>query len=192
MTFVLDLFPLDLASIAAVIWPALAAALLRITDVTLNVFRVVFVVQHRRGLAAIAAGLEASAWLGAAAIVLTDLTIARGLGFIVGVAIGTALGVELTTKLRLGMKTVRVYVATDGEGELDGNDVARVLHHNGYGATVFRGTGYRGPVDMVLSTVRHRDAHEVLELARSVVPESFAAVDNSPQPAPAAGTAGRV
>jgi hypothetical protein len=47
---------------------------------------------------------------------------------------------------------------------------------------------------MVLSTVRRRDAEAVLAVARRVDASSFAAVDNTIQPAatPAASTVGRV
>ena len=184
----------DLLQLWTALWPALAIAGRRATDVSLNVFRVVFVVQGRRWLAATAAGLEAGTWLAAAGIVLSDLTWLRAAGFVTGVALGTAIGVELTARLRLGMKTVRVYVhvEADGSHHLDGHDVARVLHHAGYRATVFRGTGYRGPVDMVLSTVPYRETEQVLALARSVAPASFAAIDNSPHPAAGTSTAGRV
>ncbi|MFP4235547.1 MAG: DUF5698 domain-containing protein [Nitriliruptoraceae bacterium] len=177
------------------LWPALAIAALRAADVSMNVFRVVFVVQGRRLLAALAAGLEAGIWLAAAGIVLADLTWLRAAGFVAGVALGTAIGVELTERLRLGMKTVRIYVhVEEGEpGHLDGHDVAHLLHLEGYRATVFRGRGYRGPVDMVLSTVPYRDTDRVLTLARSLAPTAFAAVDNSPYPAGAASaTVGRV
>lgn len=185
---------IDLAAWWALAWPALMIAGLRAADVSMNVFRVVFVVQGRRWLAALAAGLEAGTWLAAAGIVLSDLTWIRAAGFVVGVAMGTALGVELTARLRLGMKTVRIYVHVDeGSDHLDGHDVAHLLHLEGFRATVFRGSGYRGPVDMVLSTVPYRDTERVLALARSVAPTSFAAVDNSPHPStPAATTVGRV
>lgn len=188
---------LDLVAWWSLLWPALLIALLRAADVSMNVFRVVFVVQGRRWLAALAAGLEGGIWLGAAGIVLADLTLLRAAGFVAGVALGTVVGVELTDRLKLGMKTVRIYVpADDGEGgdsHLDGHDVAHLLHLEGFRATVFRGRGYRGPVDMVLTTVPYRDAERVLALARSMAPTSFAAVDNSPHPATATNASlGRV
>ena len=64
-----------------------------------------------------------------------------------------------------------------------GHRVARAIHASGYGATVFRGHGYKGPVDMVLSTVRRRNAQRVIELARLVDPAAFAVVDSLPTPA---------
>ncbi len=186
---VLDNF--DLAAIWAALWPALVIATLRITDVSLNVFRMVLVVQERRLLAALTAATEASVWLAAAGIVFSDLTPVRIGGFVVGVAVGTAAGIEVARRLRLGMTTVRIYAdATrlDDDGmplEL-GRRIADAIHRTGHGATVFRGTGFAGPVDMVLSTVRRRDAEAVLAVARSVDPSTFAAVDNNLHPSPMA------
>jgi uncharacterized protein YebE (UPF0316 family) len=175
---------IDLASVWSLLWPALLIAALRAGDVSMNVFRVVFVVQGRRALAALAAGMEAGIWLAAAGIVLSDLTWMRAAGFVIGVALGTAIGVELAAHLRLGMKTVRIYVHVEENiDHLDGHDVAHLLHLEGFRATVFRGHGYHGPVDMILSTVPYRDTERVLALARSVAPTAFAAVDNSPHPA---------
>lgn len=195
MAMMLDLpLPFDGSGIWAVLWPAVTVTALRAADVSMNVLRVVFVVQGRRMLAATAAGVEAGIWLAAAGIVLSDLNWSRATGFVAGVAIGTAVGVQLTAMLKLGMKTVRIYVHVESrESPRDGHDVAGVLHDAGYRATVFRGTGYQGPVDMVLSTVRYREAERVLALARSVAPTAFAAVDNSPHPATAGSlTVGRV
>ena len=187
-----DVFSLDVAAVWQLVWPALAIALLRVADVSLNVFKVVFVVQQRRWLAALTAGLEAGTWLAAAGIVFADMTPVRAAGFVVGVAAGTVIGVGLAGKLRLGMATVRVYAdATradeDGHPLELGQAVARAIHAAGFGATVFRGQGYKGDVDMVLSTVRRRDADRVLAIARAVDDCSFAAIDNAVHPAPVPG-----
>ncbi|MFA9446551.1 DUF5698 domain-containing protein [Egicoccus sp. AB-alg6-2] len=187
-----DVLPLDVAALWQLAWPAVAIALLRVADVSLNVFKVVFVVQQRRWLAAVTAGLEAGTWLAAAGIVFADVTPVRAAGFVVGVALGTLIGVQLTGHLRLGMATVRVYAdatRTDADGhplEL-GHAIARAIHAAGFGATVFRGTGYKGDVDMVLATVRRRDADHVLAIARDVDASSFAAIDNAVHPAPVPG-----
>lgn len=184
-----DLFFLDLPALWTLLWSAVAIALLRIGDVSLNVFRVVFVVQERRLLAALVAGAEASVWLAAAGIVFAEMTPVRVTGFIVGVAVGTAIGVTVAGRLRLGMTTVRIYADAarlDDDGHpLDiGRAISQAIHLSGHGATVFRGTGFGGPVDMVLSTVRRRDAERILEIARGIDPATFAALDNSPRPAP--------
>jgi uncharacterized protein YebE (UPF0316 family) len=190
---------IDLVAIASTVLPALAVAVLRICDVSLNVFRTVFVVQERRLLAALVAAAEAGTWLAAAGIVFAGLTPVRAIGYVAGVAAGTAIGVEVTRRLRLGMATVRIYAKAEGVDErgepwCSGKDIARAIHAAGYAATVFDGRGYTGPVQMVLSTVRRRDAEEVVRIARTVHPGAFAAVDNSIDPAPGTGrlSSGRV
>jgi uncharacterized protein YebE (UPF0316 family) len=187
----------DIAALWAAIWPALGIALLRIGDVTLNVFRMVFVVQERRLFAALASAGEASMWLSAAGIVFANMSPLRAVGYVAGVAAGTAIGMEVAKRLRLGMSTVRVYAdatRTDQHGvplEM-GNRIATAIREAGYAATVFRGHGLRGEVDMVLSTVRRRHAEEVVRLARSVDASAMAAIDNSLNPAAVpAGTSGR-
>ena len=188
----------DLAAAWALLWAPLSVALLRIGDVTMNVFRMVFVVQERRLLAAVASAGEAAMWLTAAGIVLTNLTALRAVGYVAGVAAGTAIGMEVARRLRLGMSTVRVYVDADAHGP-DGEPlelgwhVATAIRKAGFAATVFRGQGLHGEVDMVLSTVRRRDADEVVRLARSVEPTVMAAIDNALNPAAMpGGTSSRV
>jgi len=164
-----------------VVWPALVVALLRIGDVTLNVFRTVFTVQGRKGLAALFHGIEGGVWMAAAGIVFSDMTPARMTGFVVGVMAGTLLGTTIIERLRLGTVTVRVYVDTSDDA-LAGLRVADAIHDAGHGATTFDGTGYRGPVQMVLSTVRRRDAGRVAEIARTVHETALVAFDNDMQP----------
>jgi uncharacterized protein YebE (UPF0316 family) len=188
----------DIAALWALIWPAVGIALLRIGDVTLNVFRMVFVVQERRLLAALASAGEASMWLSAAGIVFANMSPLRAVGYVLGVAAGTAIGMEVAKRLRLGMATVRVYADATRTDELGlplelGHRIATAIREAGYAATVFRGHGLKGEVDMVLSTVRRRHAEEIVELARSVDGSVMAAIDNSLNPAAVpAGTSGRV
>jgi uncharacterized protein YebE (UPF0316 family) len=187
----------DIAALWVAIWPALGIALLRIGDVTLNVFRMVFVVQERRLLAALASAGEASMWLSAAGIVFANMTPVRAVGYVAGVAAGTAIGMEVAKRLRLGMATVRVYADATRTDEYGfplemGHRIATAIREAGYAATVFRGHGLRGEVDMVLATVRRRNAEEVVKLARGVDESAMAAIDNSLNPAAVpAGTSGR-
>ena len=159
------------------LWPALGVALLRIGDVTLNVFRTVFTVQGRKGLAALFHGLEGGVWIAAAGIVFADMSAARLTGFVVGVMLGTLLGTTIVEHLQLGTVTVRIYVNAIDDA-IAGLRVADAIHEAGFGATTFDGTGYHGPVQMVLSTVRRRDAATVAEIARAVRVDALVAVDN--------------
>ena len=184
------------ATVWTVLWPALAVAALRATDVTLTTVRTVLVVQSKRWAAAGVAGAEAGVWLSAAGIVFADTSPARVAGFVAGVAAGTAIGVSLIERLKVGSTTVRVYVpatqvGADGVTVVDGTRVADAIRQAGFAATVFTGQGRDGPVDMVLSTVPRRKAEQVLAAARTVDEDAFASFDSNPRPVLHA-TAGRV
>jgi uncharacterized protein YebE (UPF0316 family) len=147
------------AAPSAIRVPVLVAAqvaALRVGDVTLGVFRTTFIVRGRTAAAAITAGLESLMWITAASVVLADMSVAGVLGFASGVGIGTAIGVRIVAELRLGVATVRVF-APEGRGD----EVAEYLRGAGQGATVFPGRGRDGPVDMVMSVMKRREADEV-------------------------------
>ena len=177
----------QVATVWTVLWPALAVAALRATDVTLTTVRTVLVVQSKRWAAAAVAGAEAGVWLSAAGIVFADTSPARIAGFVAGVAAGTAIGVSLIERLKVGSTTVRVYVPAtqldpDGVTVVDGSRVADAIRRAGFAATVFTGQGRDGPVDMVLSTVSRRKADAVLAAARTVDQDAFASFDSDPRP----------
>lgn len=183
---------------------ALLIAVLRMSDVTLNVFKTVAVVQGRRVAAPLLQGAESLMWLGAAGIVFAEMSPIRVAGFAFGVVIGTVLGMEVVRKLQLGMVTVRIYSSAaprdtrsraDDAGSSDATAtlarpriVLESLHQAGYRATVFRGEGREGHVEMTLCTVRRREANQVMELARQVAPDAFVSIDNDLHPATMQGS----
>lgn len=172
-------------STAAALVTAVQIALLRVTDVMLGVFRTTFIVRGRTLAASLTAFGESAAWIAAAGIVLADLTIIRGLAFATGVGIGTALGVVIVRGMRLGLVTVRVFAPLER-----GPQVAELLRAAGQGATLFPGEGRDGPVAMVLSVMRRREADEV---CRPLVgdPMLYVAMDAGMGPA-SRGRAGEV
>lgn len=143
---------------AAALLAAIQIAALRVTDVMLNVFRTTFIVRGRTLAASLAAFGESAAWIAAAGIVLADLTLLRGFAFAFGVAIGTALGIVVVRSMRLGLVTVRVFAPLER-----GHEVAERLRAAGQGATLFPGEGRDGPVAMVLSVMRRREADELCQ-----------------------------
>ncbi len=163
---------------------AVQIALLRVTDVMLGVFRTTFIVRGRIVSASLAAFGEAAAWVAAASIVLADLTLLRGFAFATGVGIGTALGVVVVRGMRLGLVTVRVFSPLNR-----GPEVAEMLRSAGQGATLFPGEGRDGPVAMILSVMRRREADEIV---RPLVgdPQLYVSMDAGMGPANA-GRAGQ-
>lgn len=170
------------ASLFSALGAGLLVATLRASDVLLGVIRTSFIVNGRRLPAAVLAGLEAAVWLSAAGIVLADMSPARFLGFVSGVAVGTYVGMTLVQAFKLGSVTVRVFTPAYPGRDLAGHAVAAAIRERGFGATTFSGWGASGQVDMVLSVVRRRDARTVCDVAGGADPEAFVAVDNHPTP----------
>jgi hypothetical protein len=77
------------------------------------------------------------------------------------------------------MVTVRIYVGSEEDPTI-GHGIMHAIHAAGHGATLFDGAGYRGPVQMILSTVRRRDADDVVRIAQEVREDAFVALDNEP------------
>lgn len=170
---------LSFSGLVAASAPAAAVAALRAGDVMLGVAKVSMIVQGRRASGAAFAAAEAATWLSAAGIVFADLSAARAAGFVVGVALGTWLGMVLVQWLRMGTVTVRAFVPLYDDGPT-GEEVADAVRALGHGATVFSGRGRDGTVDMVLSVVRRRDSRDVLEAVEAAYPSAFTALDSTP------------
>jgi uncharacterized protein YebE (UPF0316 family) len=162
----------------AFLWPALAVAALRVADVTVNVFKTIAVVGGRRLVAPAFAALEASIWLSAAGIVFADLSVARFAGFVLGVAAGTWFGMAIVQRARIGFVTVRVFVAAGAGRELAGQVLAERIRRHGHRATLFEGWGRAGPVHMILSVVKRRDANALITTIERTDQDAFVAVDD--------------
>ena len=171
---------MDVVAVLTTLGSGLLVAVLRASDVLLGTMRTTFVVNGSRTPAAALAGLEAAVWLSAAGIVFADPTPARFLGFVAGVAAGTWLGMAMVHAFKLGTVTVRAFVPAGSGRDMAGHLVANAVRERGFGATTFTGWGADGPVDMVLSVVRRRDARVVCDVVSGADPEAFVAVDNQP------------
>lgn len=177
-----DTAGMDLTTLGPALGAGLLVAVLRTSDVLLATMKTAFVVNGSRLPAATVAGLEATLWLSAAGIVFADPTPFRFLGFVAGVAAGTFLGITIIHVFKLGSVTVRTFVPAGPGRELAGHLVADAIRARGFGATTFSGWGGSGPVDMVLSVVRRRDARIVCDVAAGADPAAFTTMDNQPAP----------
>lgn len=174
---------MDLAAVASAAVPLLLIAGLRTVDVALGVVRVNLITGGRRRPAAAVAALEGACWVAATSVVVVDVSPARVAAYAGGVALGTVAGMAATHASRAGMVTVRAYIPA-GHDDDAGRRVADAVRATGHAATLFRGEGRDGPVDMLLSTVRRRDARTVVDVVVDAAPHAFVTVDNEPAPLP--------
>lgn len=157
-------------------WESLLTALLvfcaRLCDVSLGTMRFMLVVSGRRGLAWIVAFCEAAVWVFAILAVLHYLSEpVVAVGYALGYATGTFLGMTFERHIKLGEQVVRIFTTR-------GDDVARGLRLANFRVTSFKGEGRDGPVDLLFIQCARRKADEVSHRARDLDPECYYVIDD--------------
>jgi uncharacterized protein YebE (UPF0316 family) len=162
---------------------------IRIVDVSIGTLRTISVVQGRLALSVVLGFFEVTIWIAALSQVLIGASTQPLLilAYAGGFAGGNAVGILLERTLALGAVVVRI-ISTQA-----GSEIAEALRQVGQRVTTFHGQGRDGPVVLVYVTCRRRDLARLLEIARSVDPNIFYAVEpverwaqGLPQPLPQA------
>lgn len=128
----------------------------RICDVTLGTLRIIFVSKGKRSIAPIIAFFEVFIWiviisqiLGKADDLLTYISYAGGY------ATGTFVGMYIESKLAFGVLLYRVYTKEAG------NVLVKNLNESGFGATMIRGEGSVGKVDVIETVVARQKMKKI-------------------------------
>ena len=147
---------------------------LRVADVSLGTLRTVYILQGRRLLAACIGFFEVLIWIFVVSSVvgaITDwvLMVAYALGF----ATGTWVGLSLERRFAIGFTQLRVISDDNGE------NIAQALWEEDFGATVVKGHGKNGAVDLVFSIVPRRWLKRCVYLATQADSDCFISVSDS-------------
>ncbi len=95
------------------------------------------------------------------------------LGYSLGFAVGTLVGMWLEERMALGYASVRIV------SKYRGHALADAIRGAGYGATVEWGEGRNGAVGLVVATVRRKEVDSVCALADKVDPSAFVTVEET-------------
>ena len=140
--------------------------------VTIGTVRIIFVARGRKYLAPLLGFFEILTWLFAIGQVMQNLdSPACFLAFAVGFTLGNFLGIQIETKLALGMATVRVITRSDP------CELIEELREANFGVTSVAGEGATGPVQIVMTIVKRRQIPAVLSLIEAHAPQAFYAVE---------------
>jgi len=130
--------------------------LIRVTDMSLDTLRVLFVVRGRRAQAWVVGFMQSALWVIAVASVLGHLdNWLTVLGYAAGFATGNVVGMRIEEQLAIGHSHIRVISSRRGEA------VAETLRKAGYAVTEVSGRGKDGTVSILTSSVRRRDIEQV-------------------------------
>ncbi len=158
----------------AVITGAVIIFVLRIIGVTLATLRVLIMMRGRKILAASMGFFEVLVYVLAIGQVVNNLgNVWNLLGYCLGFAAGTLIGMSIEERLALGYATIRIVSRYNGQHMADAIRVA------GYGATIDWGQGRDGTVGIVYVTVRRREIDAVVNLADEVDDEAFVTVEDT-------------
>ncbi|MFQ5923364.1 MAG: DUF2179 domain-containing protein [Anaerolineales bacterium] len=142
--------------------------LIRVTDMSLDTLRVLFVVRGRRAQAWVVGFMQSALWVIAVASVLSHLdNLLNVLAYAAGFATGNVVGMRIEERLAIGHSHLRVISPQRGEA------VAGAVRTAGYAVTELSGRGKDGTVSILTTSVRRRDIDPVRSEVLRADPDAF-------------------
>ncbi len=133
---------------------------LRITDMSLDTLRVLFVMRGRRQVAWLLGFCQSAVYVLAITKVLSNLSNPLAvLGYAAGFATGNVVGMTIESRLAVGHIQLQIVTKARGTG------LAKALRAGGFGVTEISARGKDGSVRLLNASVLRRD----LERARRIV-----------------------
>ena len=145
----------------------------RVIDVSFGVIRLVFISRGYKILAAFCGFFEVLIWI----TVVSNLMRGRTsfiylVSFAGGFSVGNYVGMMIAEKLSLGISLLRIIVIEYPERLLN------ELRDRNYGATVIKGRGANGEVDIVFSIIQNKDIGEIRKMIIENNPGAFYSLES--------------
>jgi len=159
---------------AQVLVAFLTIFVLRVIGVTLATIRVLIMMRGKKVISASIGFFEVLVYVLAIGPVINNLgNVWNLLGYCLGFAVGTLVGMWLEERLALGYASVRIVSKYRGQA------VVKAIRDDGYGATFEWGQGRDGAVGLVVATVRRKEVDKVCALADEIDPSAFVTVEET-------------
>ena len=141
---------------------------LRVTDMTLDTLRVLFVMRGRKPIAWILGFFQAAVFVVAITFVLRDLTnVLNIIGYAAGFATGVVVGMTIEERLAIGHIHMRIISSRRG------SRIAEKIREEGYAVTEVPARGKDGTVTMLNCSVLRKNAERVRVMVNEIDPEAF-------------------
>lgn len=141
---------------------------LRVTDMTLDTLRVLFVMRGRRGIAWVLGFFQSAIFVVAITSVLSNLDNPLNIiGYAAGFATGNVLGITIENRLAIGHSDMRIISSRRGTA------IADYLRSAGYAVTEIPARGKDGMVTILTVSVLRRNVEQVRTAVNSVDSEAF-------------------
>jgi uncharacterized protein YebE (UPF0316 family) len=147
--------------------------LMRVTDMSLDTLRVLFVIRGRKPLAWIMGFFQSALWVVAITSVLSNLdNLWNVIGYAGGFATGNVVGMMIEERLAIGHGQLRIISSRRG------NAIVEAIRDAGYAATEIPGRGKDGTVSVISCSVKRRDIDNVQRGVYEIDPEAFITVED--------------
>ncbi|MEI7661664.1 MAG: DUF2179 domain-containing protein [Bacteroidota bacterium] len=144
----------------------------RIVDQSIGTLRLIFAAKGLKHLAPFFAFFESFIWLVAIGQIMKHLdNVYCYLAFATGYATGNYIGILLEEALSIGTVVIRVIPRKDT------TDLINNLRSHNYGVTVVPVDGMMGPTKMLFTTIRRKEARQVIGIIRQFNPTAFYTID---------------
>ncbi|MEH0156662.1 DUF2179 domain-containing protein [Limibacter armeniacum] len=145
----------------------------RISDVSINTLRIIFMLNDRRGLSTVLGFFEAFIWLVAIGQIFQNIdNILSYFAYAGGFATGIWVGMHIEGKLAIGNVILRVITQRDGDA------VANRLRYEGYRMTEVDATGSQGNVKILFLVMKRRQIPDVTHLIQETNPKAFYTIES--------------
>lgn len=145
---------------------------LRVTDMSLDTLRLLFVMRGRKLAASAIGATQAGVFIVAVAGVLSQplnpYTVA---GYALGFGVGILLGMTVEERLAIGYLMFRVYSPAHGK------EIADALRAAGHASTEFMAQGRGGEMTVVTAAVARKDAGDIRKIILDVDRDAFITMD---------------
>lgn len=146
---------------------------MRLTDMSLDTLRLLFVMRGRKLLAGLIGAIQATVFILAVSTVLSGpLNVFTVAGYALGFGAGVVVGMLAEERLAIGYAYVRIFSP-------QGKTIAETLRAAGYAVTEFSARGKDGLLTVVNCVVARRHSQHVRALAEQVDANAFITIDEA-------------
>jgi len=145
----------------------------RVVDVSLDTIRVIMVAKGYRNLAPFVGFFQSLIWLITITRIMANLdNWFTYIGYALGFALGTYVGMVLEGKLALGYELVRVITKKGAD------DLIHGLREQGYALTSVPGMGREGEVGVLYIIIRRKVLRQVVDIIHRFNPKAFYTIED--------------
>jgi uncharacterized protein YebE (UPF0316 family) len=146
---------------------------MRVTDMSIDTLRMLFVMRGQRLLAGALGSVQAAVFILAVGAALRGpLNVWTVTGYAAGFGVGVILGMMVEERLAFGYVMFRVYSSASGA------EIARALRDAGHAVTDFVAHGRDGRITVVNSVIARKDAPAVRAIIDGIDLQAFVTVDD--------------